>query len=535
MVDQSKRMRPVASDPYELVQRVNRRRTEFGRDERPTSITDRIPSIRTLLRRPERVAAFFSQRMVMHLLVVAIIPFALLISKTEVVTLVPDVGSVPVLIADSGTDFTIDVALITDEFSGQGDAPLTESEDLPVPISLVSRNQTLAPVVVPVTVMTDQAYMRNGPGTNYDPITRASSGLALQIIGKYGDWYQVRERVDAPVLWMAGELLSLPENAAATIFDIFDKDLPPPPPPRTGIVRESGLTLRDGPGVDYVAITTLKLNGEVELIEIYQDWYHISVDANTAGWVKSAYIDVTKSVLDRVITADTVSIPDASPELVGFVRESNVNLRLGPDSRHAKVGTAALGQKLDVIGKYKDWVQVALDKKKVWIFKDLLNVTSYVLRRVPTASDFPALPKGPTRNRSGNSGAGYSTSSDVANVALQFVGYGYTWGGTTPKSGFDCSGLMMYAFRQVGVTIPRLAASQYSSSGAIDISWDSMEPGDMMFFKNTSGRRGITHVSMYIGGGKMVHAMTPTYGVQISNVNDSYWVNHFYGAARVKR
>ena len=533
MVDQSKRMRPAAAEQYELIQRVNRRRTEFRREERTTSVTDHIPSIQSLLLRPERIVAFFSQRMVMHLLVVAIIPFALLISKTELVSLVPDIGAGRVAVDNGNSDFTVAVAPITSDSVGEGDAPLTESEDLPVPISLVSRNQTMAPVVVPVTVVTDRAYMRNGPGTNYDPVTRASSGLALQIIGKYGDWYQVRERVDAPVYWMAGELLKLPENAAATIFDIFDKDLPAPPPPRTGIVLESGLTLRDGPGVNYVAITTLKLSGEVELIEIYQDWYHIAVDSSTDGWVKAEYIDVTQSVLNRVITADT--IPDVSPDLVGYVGEANVNLRLGPDSRHAQVGTATIGQKLDVIGKYKDWVQIALDKKKVWIFKDLLNVTSHVLRRVPTVSDFPALPIAPSRNRSGNNGAGITTSSDVANVALQYVGYRYTWGGTTPKSGFDCSGLMMYAFRQVGISIPRLAASQYSSNGAVDISWDALAPGDMMFFSNTSGRRGITHVSMYIGGGKMVHAMTPSYGVQISNIYDDYWVKHFYGAARVKR
>ncbi|MFM2308698.1 MAG: hypothetical protein RLY87_818 [Chloroflexota bacterium] len=532
MVDQSKRLRSAASDPYELIQRVNRRRTEFGREERSTSVTDRIPSINTLLQRPERIVAFFSQRMVMHLLVVAIIPFALVISKTELVSLIPDVGAAPALVDDGSTDFTIDVAPITDEFSGQGDAPLTESEDLPVPLSLVSRNQTMAPVVVPVTVLADQAYMRNGPGTNYDPITRAKTGLELQVIGKYGDWYQVRERVDAPVFWMNGELLSLPENAANTIFDIFDKDVPPPPPPRTGTVLESGLTLRDGPGVNYVAITTLKLNGTVELIEIYQDWYHIGVDS-TDGWVKAEYIDVSQSVLDRVITANT--IPDASPELVGYVSGDNVNLRLGPSASHAKIGNVGNGLKLDLIGKYKDWVQVAYDKKKAWIFKELLNTSAHVLRRVPTTTDFPALPVAPLRNRTGNNGAGYSTSSDVANVALQYVGYRYTWGGTSPKSGFDCSGLMMYAFRQVGVSIPRLAASQYSSSNAVDISWDAMQPGDMMFFSNTSGRRGITHVSMYIGGGKMVHAMTPTYGVQISNINDSYWVKHFYGAARVKR
>jgi uncharacterized protein YgiM (DUF1202 family) len=68
--------------------------------------------------------------------------------------------------------------------------------------------------------------MRNGPGTNYDPITRASAGTPLQVIGKYGDWYEVRERIDTQVYWMAGELLSLPDNAANTIFDVFDNEVP---------------------------------------------------------------------------------------------------------------------------------------------------------------------------------------------------------------------------------------------------------------------------------------------------------------------
>lgn len=532
MVDQSKRMRPVVSDPYELMQRVSRRRSEYHREERSAvAMTDRIPSIRTLFERPERVVAFFSQRMVMHLLVVAIIPLALLISKTELVTLVPDIGS-PVSVARTeSNDFTVDVAPITSDSFTEGDAPLVESEDLPVPLSYVSRNQTMAPEVIPVTVLADSAYMRNGPGTNYDPITRAKNGMELQVIGKYGDWYQVRERVDAPVYWMAGELLSLPENIATTMFDIFDKDLPPPPPPRTGIVLESGLTMRDGPGTNYVAITTLKLNSTIELIETYKDWYHIAYDS-ADGWVKSEFIQVDQSVLDRVIVAEI--IPEVSPEIVGYVNGDEVNLRRGPDSRHAKMGMVGRGVKLDLIGKYKDWVQVSYDNKKVWIFKDLLNVTAHVLRRVPQTSDFPSLPAAPVRR--GNPAAGVSTSSDVANIALQYVGYRYTWGGTSPKSGFDCSGLMMYAFKQVNVNIPRLAASQFSASNGVQVGgYDNLEPGDMMFFSNTSGRRGITHVSMYIGNGRMVHAMTPTYGVQISNIYDDYWVRHYYGGVRIKR
>jgi len=61
---------------------------------------------------------------------------------------------------------------------------------------------------------------------------------------------------------------------------------------------------------------------------------------------------------------------------------------------------------------------------------------------------------------------------------------------------------------------------------------DNLKPGDLVFFAGTAGP-GISHVAIYIGGGQVVHAMTPSYGVQISNIFSSYWVNHFYGGVRV--
>ncbi len=95
---------------------------------------------------------------------------------------------------------------------------------------------------------------------------------------------------------------------------------------------------------------------------------------------------------------------------------------------------------------------------------------------------------------------------------------------------------MLYAFKQVGVTIPRIAAAQFNASNGVQVGgYENLAAGDMMFFRNTSGRRGITHVSMYIGGGKMVHAMTPRYGVQISSIYDQYWLDHYAGAVRIKR
>ncbi len=532
MINQSPRIPPSNSEPFDLLNRIQRNRRGLDRDETKTRITDRIPTLTTLLQQPEVIARMFTHRAVMHALVISLIPFAMMVSNSDVVQPVEDTAVMP-SITVSADDFTVNVAPITEEsVAAEGDAPLVDSEDLPVPISLVSRNQTLSPVVVPVTVMVDKAYMRNGPGTNYDPITRASAGMELQVIGKYGDWYQVRERVDAPVYWMAGELLNMPVESAGLVFDILDSNVPALPPPRVGVVKEAGLTLRDGPGTNYVAITTLTGNQNVELLERYQNWYHVAIDQSTEGWVRADFLEIANDVEKRVISAD--SIPDPSPELVGIVTGDQVNLRLGPDSRHARVDMVNLGTKFTLIGKYKDWVQVVHNNKKVWIFKELLNVSSHVLRRVPNTTDFPALPIAPVRNV--GKFTNISTSSDVANIALQFVGYRYVWGGTTPNTGFDCSGLMQYAFKQVGVTVPRLAASQFSASNGVQVGgYDNLAPGDMMFFVNTSGRRGITHVSMYIGDGKMVHAMTPRYGVQVSSIYDSYWLDHYYGAVRIRR
>ncbi|NCC31255.1 MAG: NlpC/P60 family protein, partial [Chloroflexia bacterium] len=126
-------------------------------------------------------------------------------------------------------------------------------------------------------------------------------------------------------------------------------------------------------------------------------------------------------------------------------------------------------------------------------------------------------------------------SGDVASYAVQFIGSRYVWGGSSPR-GFDCSGLTSYVYRQFGVNLPHSAAGKYSTRyGAMIGSMGSLAPGDLMFFANTGGRRGITHVAIYLGGGRMVHAMTPSYGVQASSIWSSYWQNTFVGAIRPYR
>jgi peptidoglycan DL-endopeptidase CwlO len=112
----------------------------------------------------------------------------------------------------------------------------------------------------------------------------------------------------------------------------------------------------------------------------------------------------------------------------------------------------------------------------------------------------------------------------VVGVAMQFLGVPYVWGGASP-SGFDCSGLIMYAYAQIGVSLPHHAASQYAMGSPV--SRDALEPGDLVFFN------GLGHAGIYIGGGQFIHAPHTGDVVKISSLSDSWYASTWVGARRL--
>lgn len=104
-----------------------------------------------------------------------------------------------------------------------------------------------------------------------------------------------------------------------------------------------------------------------------------------------------------------------------------------------------------------------------------------------------------------------STSYKAVRVAAAQKGIRYVWGGASPRTGFDCSGLTKYAYAKVGKRLPRTAQAQYNA--AYKISRSSARPGDLVFF---GGSRGIYHVGVYAGGGYIWHAPRP--GKRVSKV-----------------
>ena len=103
---------------------------------------------------------------------------------------------------------------------------------------------------------------------------------------------------------------------------------------------------------------------------------------------------------------------------------------------------------------------------------------------------------------------------NVVNYALQFVGNPYVYGGTSLTNGTDCSGFTMSVYAHFGYYIPRTAAAQMQGLSSVSLS--AIQPGDLLFYRDSSG--GIGHVTMYIGGGQVVHASSSTTGIIISSV-----------------
>jgi cell wall-associated NlpC family hydrolase len=114
----------------------------------------------------------------------------------------------------------------------------------------------------------------------------------------------------------------------------------------------------------------------------------------------------------------------------------------------------------------------------------------------------------------------------AALVARQFAGTPYRYGGSEPQDGFDCSGLVWYVYRSLGITVPRSAAEQQKF--ATPVAYDSLMPGDLVFFHTPSD-----HVGIYLGHGEFMHAPASGRGVTSARLDSPYFLLDFAGAGRI--
>ena len=121
------------------------------------------------------------------------------------------------------------------------------------------------------------------------------------------------------------------------------------------------------------------------------------------------------------------------------------------------------------------------------------------------------------------------TFAALITEAEKYIGYPYVWGGSNPNTSFDCSGFVSWALTESGVCNTGRLGAQGLYNICTPVSSANARPGDLIFFVGTYDTPGVSHVGIYVGGGKMLHCGDP---IQYADINTSYWQSHFYAFAR---
>ncbi len=263
-----------------------------------------------------------------------------------------------------------------------------------------------------------------------------------------------------------------------------------------GTVTADALNVRSGPSTSYSITTKIYKGNKVEILETSNGWHKIKTSNGTIGWVSGSYISVYSGSTSQTSYKATVNA-------------TSLNVRSGAGTSYSVITKLSKGTVVDVIESASNgW-------KKI---KTSSGTTGWV------SGDY--LTKGVVEN---------STSSTnkvqaVLDLAEKQLGKPYVWGAEGPNS-FDCSGLIYYVYKNAaGITLPRTSAAQYSAGVAVSKS--NLKAGDLIF-SSTDGTGNITHVAIYVGNGKMIHAPRSGKNVEKVDMNTNYWNKAYVGARRV--
>ena len=123
------------------------------------------------------------------------------------------------------------------------------------------------------------------------------------------------------------------------------------------------------------------------------------------------------------------------------------------------------------------------------------------------------------------------TASEMVMQAMNFLGVPYRRGGNTAEQGFDCSGFTRHVFENsIGLVLPRRSDQQAASGSLFSVAREELKPGDLVFFNTL--RRAFSHVGIYVGDGKFIHAPRTGGEVRVEDMRKAYWAKRFNGARR---
>lgn len=315
-------------------------------------------------------------------------------------------------------------------------------------------------------------------------------------------------------------------------------------------IAKTDVILRSGPGTSYDRIALLNKGQKADIIEFKGDWYKVKFSSGTTGWIRNDMVSVhskktemkpvstkteeapatlpetpdvntgNRPIITNVVeeepkTEEKVEAPKATPSapLKIEITGDRVNIRKDASTSAAKVVTVTQGRVADVLLQKNGWYKVKFAGGTIgWVHGDFAKPTS------ADAKDPVPQPKAVSNG----------AAASLIDTAKDQMGVRYVYGGTS-RGGFDCSGFVQYVFAKNGIKLPRTSISQ-SQTGA-KVAKSDLIVGDLVFFITRGSR--VSHVGIYIGDGKFIHASSGGGQVRIDSLSKDYYAKRYAGARRV--
>lgn len=294
-----------------------------------------------------------------------------------------------------------------------------------------------------------------------------------------------------------------------------------------GKVNVDTLNMRQQPDSKATNIGQLDQRDEVDIIGRANDeWLEIKTSSGQTAYVFAKY----------------VSIEETQGTIIG----QGVRLRDYPSVTNSKIlDTLSKGETVVIEYTVDGWCKVIHDGREGFIsqeyieskfIKEIKTKTIAEVKRVVPVEKVQETTGTSNNNQSNSSSennkgtavaSGSSLGSSIVEDAKQFVGNPYVYGGNSLTNGVDCSGFTQQIMRRHGISISRTSRSQYENDG-YKVSKSELQKGDLVFYGYNGS---VSHVALYIGGGKIVHANTSSTGILISSLDGSG--KPYIGAKRV--
>ena len=424
------------------------------------------------------------------------------------------------------------------------------------------------------TINGDTIRLRKEPNTESTVIDIYDNGKEVEIIEKDGEWYKVT--IDKKTGYIYGDYISIEEK------DVNDKENIDKKEEKKEEQKEEEKTDKENtkdekkennniklgkvksattqkiyilPNIGASVLGEVKQDEDVNIIREVNGWAYIATD-DVYGWSRYEKIanqeerdkisnyenedekdnkeessDKKKEEVDKKqentekkddnAKKETQDINVAEKE--AYISVAGVNFREGPDTSANVIKGLDVNTKITIFAENGDWYKVKINDVVGYVSKDYVSNSKV---EVPTSR---ATEK---ERKIKKTTSGKVTGQDIANYAKQYLGYSYVYGAQSPSTGFDCSGLVWYVYKQFGYNISRTAATQ-ACDGRNIANKSDLKPGDILIFKDYMNYSAIGHVGIYIGNNEFIHANDESTGVIITSLDYGKYPERFISGRRI--